>query len=123
MKEWKAAFAMGNAASDGWSTRARHWVGLGRFVVSGSILGIFLLPSEFDVSQDLLDRFLFFIFYFFLSPSYVYEFQDVVNFRDCALFDFAKRGRRVFTWEGNNKRRVEMAYHDRDLFNIDREFL
>lgn len=93
MKEWKAAFAMGNAASDGWSTRARHWVGLGRFVVSGSILGIFLLPSEFDVSQDLLDRFLFFIFYFFLSPSYVYEFQDVVNFRDCALFDFAKRGR------------------------------
>lgn len=68
-------------------------IGLGRFVVSGSILGIFLLPSEFDVRQDLLDRFLFFIFFSLLR---VPEFQDVVNFRDCALFSrfrFAKRGR------------------------------
>lgn len=95
-------------------------IGLGRFVVSGSILGIFLLPSEFDVSQDLLDRFLFFIFFSLLRVRP--EFQDVVNFRDCALFsrfDFAKRGRsclhrKEIIKEGCNWHIMRRS----DLFNI-----
>lgn len=94
MKEWKAAFAMGNVATDGWSTRARHWVGsLCRFWIDSWHIFV-------TVRIRCSPRFIgpFFIFSLLRVP----EFQDVVNFRDFARFRFAED--RVYVGRRNNER-------------------
>lgn len=119
MKEWKAAFAMGNAATDGWSTRARHWVGsLCRFRIDSWHIFV-------TVRIRCSPRFIgpFFSYFLFFSLLRVPEFQDVVNFRDFARFRFAED--RVYVGRRNNERRdgIGVSRWGSDLFNFDREFL